>query len=114
VSSRHRKRAAMARVKGRGEIVPQKSGRVTRRVRTKRPTKIQTDDSQSLIGLIWRVVGDSTRVVMLIVLLAAVAAIVSVVLTAVAPVWVHVSVAGTVSCGALLVGVVLHRVRRGR
>lgn len=104
----------MARIEGRGEVAPQEPGKVTRRDRAKQPTKIQTDDPQTLIGLIWRVIGDPTRVVMLIVLLAAVAVIVSVVLTVVAPAWVHASVAGGVTCGALLVGIVLRRLRRGR
>lgn len=104
----------MARVEGRGKVAPQKLGKVTRRDQAKEPTKIRTDDPQTWVGLIWRVIQDPTRVVMLIVLLTAAAGVLSVLLTVMAPVWVYVSVAGSVSCGALLVSIVLRQVRHGR
>lgn len=104
----------MARVKRRGEIAPKKLGKVTERDQAEEPTRVRTDDPQTLIGLIWRVIEDPTPLAMLIVLLAAMSAIVSIVLTVVAPMWVHASVAGSVTCGLLLVSVVLRRVRHGR
>ena len=82
--------------------------------RVEGPTKIRADDPQTLVGLIWRVIGDPARVVMLIVLLAALAGALSLLLTVIAPVWVHVSVAGGASFGVLLVSFLLRRVRRGR
>jgi hypothetical protein len=104
----------MARVEERGKVAPQESGKVTRRDWTKEPTKIRADDPQTLVGLIWRVIGDPARVVMLIVLLAALAGALSLLLTVIAPVWVHVSVAGGASFGVLLVSFLLRSVRRGR
>ncbi len=102
----------MVRVEGRGEIRPPKLGKVTSRAQTKElPTKTR-NDPQTLVGLIWRVIQDPTRVVMLIVLLAAVAVVLSVLLTVMAGV--HVSVAGSVSCGVLLVSIVLRRVQHRR
>jgi hypothetical protein len=84
----------MARVEGRRKVALQELGKVTRRDRPKKPTKIRADDPQTLVGLIWRAIGDPARVVMLIVLLAALAGALSLLLTVIAPVWVHVSVAG--------------------
>lgn len=81
--------------------------------RVEGPTKIRADDPQTLVGLIWRVIGDPARVVMLIVLLAALAGALSLLLTVIAPVWVHVSVLGA-SFGVPLVSFLLRRVRRGR
>jgi hypothetical protein len=103
----------MARVEGRGKAASQ-DGKVTRRDRTKEPAKIRADDPQTLVGLIWRVIGDPARVVMLIVLLAALAGALSLLLTVIAPVWVHVSVAGGAGFGVLLVSILLRRVRRGQ
>jgi hypothetical protein len=100
----------MARVDGHGKVAPQESGKVTGRDRTNKPAKIQTDDPQCLVALIWRVIEDPAHVLMVIVLLAAVAGVFFVLLAVMDPVWVHVSVAGSVGCG-LLISIVLRRRR---
>jgi hypothetical protein len=109
-----RKRASdMARIEGRGKDASQESRKTIRRDRPKEPVKTWIDDPQTLVALIWRVVGDPAQVLMLIVLLAAATGMLVVLLTVVAPVWVRVSVAGSVSCG-LLVSIVLRRFRHTR
>jgi hypothetical protein len=104
----------MARIEGCGKVAPRESGKVTRRDRVKEPIKIQTDDPQTLVALIWRVIGDPVLVVTLIVLLAAATGMLFVLLTVVAPVWVHVAVAGSLSCGLLSVSIALKRFRHAR
>ena len=89
----------MVRVEGCGKAAPRESSKATRRKRVKEPIKIQTHDPQTLVALIWRVIGDPALVLMLIALLAAATGALFILLTVMAPAWVHASVAGSLSCG---------------
>jgi hypothetical protein len=94
----------MTTLKPRGRVAARKLAKVT----------IDNHDPKTVVGLIYRLTGDPRRVVVLICLLAALATILVLLLSVIAPPSVTASMAGGVSGGVILIGLIRQALRLRR